>query len=952
MALGYILSPFIQVNDIKGKPICGAKIYVYDANTSEPAVTYSDFDLHFNTNPVITNELGNATIIATDQTFYNVVIHDENDVFLMSKMNIAIDTAAGQVSDVSVSAGNGIEVNRTGNVFTVSVDTDIIATQDDLANKQDKLAAGDNISLDNNTVSVVNRREFVAADPLKFERSNNRLKIYLDDDFGDQFKTKQDEVHFGGEDDKYISYITQDENGNISATVSPLTNLRDIQDGYGINITTVGNTETVAIDESVVALKSEIPVIPAFPAISGGTGIEVAHSTVQNKYVIRADTDVLALKSDIPSGVNISAGDGISITEVSGQSVIECDNTIARTSDIPVVKTTVAGTGININSTTTTETISVDTTAIPTKSQFQAGLNTVITTANNSVTIDTKNNNCLNNGSYSFVYGQNNENAGAYSIVGGQNNTVLGESNAVFGNSDNVANNAKNNLVQGYDACVDGQESNSNIVVGYSVKTSNARQVGNAVFGKNNILYGVSAEGNGVFGANETVNGNYNMVGGYGNTVTANNTVIWGKDNTVNGVAADKDNNFIIGRSNTVSGNSYDRDNGVLGKSNTINIGGGSENYIYGLSNSFTGAGYFNYNVALGSQNTLECSANSTYDNVLIGASNKIYGKGWANGLFGYSNKTNGESNTYIVGYQNEIKGPNVLYAGIYGNQNSIETKEITDGNRLYYVGIMGSYNELKYTTAIPNTDYHKNYIFGCDNRFTNPDDYNVAIGKSIVVNETTNSFTYGYSLSADSNTTKIGYNNNYIKIDGTNAYKVINGTAGVIATTNDLSTYLPASTFNTYTAAHASDDVTAYTAGPGIDITNHVISTTDSKYKPVVAGVLDSNLTKIIYTKEVVDYDRFLIQLQKDGNTFRVFLYNHADSNRPLKVFINGSTWGYVGYNSTEKIYEMTSNPSYLLLNIQIVGYGIGYDLPIYEYNLIQNGSQYSLYKVHEYDV
>ena len=892
----------------------------------------------------------------------------------MSKMNIAIDTAAGQVSDVSVSAGNGIEVNRTGNVFTVSVDTDIIATQDDLANKQDKLAAGDNISLDNNTVSVVNRREFVAADPLKFERSNNRLKIYLDNDFGDQFKTKQDEVHFGGESDKYISYITQDENGNISATVSPLTNLRDIQDGYGINITTVGNTETVAIDQSVVALKSDIPTIPT---ISGGYGIDVTHVGLANKYIIRADTDVLAKKSDIPSGISISAGDGISITEVSGQSVIACDNTIARTSDIPDVKTTVAGTGININSTTTTETISVDTTAIPTKNQFRGGLNTVITTANNSVIIDTKTDaNSLNYGAYCFILGQNNELGGANTLLGGQNSTNMGISNLMMGDSLYAAPNSENNILVGNDVRCQGQYDNCNIGVGYNVQYAGSRQKGNAMFGITQNLYGVSAEGNAIFGYNDTVSGNYNMIGGEHNIVSANNTVVFGKDNTVNGAASDKNNNFIIGRSNSVSGNSYDRDNGVLGESNTIRMGGGSENYIVGYNNSFTGAGYFNYNVALGSYNTLECSGNSTYDNVLIGASNKTYGKGWANGLFGYNNKTNGESNTYIVGYTNEIKGPNVLYANIYGNSNSIETTESADGNRLYYVGIIGSYNELKYTNAIPNTDYHKNYIFGCDNRFTNPCDYNVAIGKSITVNGTTNSYTLGYSITAESNTTKIGYNNNYIKIDGTNAYKVINGTAGVIATTNDLSNYattaslsnyattaslsnyattaalnnyLLTSTFNTYTAAHAGDDVTAYTAGNGINITDHVIST--AKYKPVAAGRLDSDLARAVYVKTMVYADRFAITLQYENNTFRVFIYNHADTNRPLMVYVNGTKFGYIITNATTKIYETTS-PEYLLLNIQLVGMGIGYDIPMYEYNLIQQANDYSLYKVHEYDV
>ena len=536
-------------------------------------------------------------------------------------------------------------------------------------------------------------------------------------------------------------------------------------------------------------------------------------------------------------------------------------------------------------------------------------------------------------------------------MLGGQNSTNMGISNLMMGDSLYAAANSENNILVGNDVRCQGQYDNCNIGVGYNVQYAGSRQKGNAMFGITQNLYGVSAEGNAIFGYNDTVSGNYNMIGGEHNIVSANNTVVFGKDNTVNGAANDKNNNFIIGRSNAVSGNSYDRDNGVLGKSNTINIGGGSENYIYGLSNSFTGAGYFNYNVALGSQNTLECSANSTYDNVLIGESNKIYGKGWANGLFGYDNSANSESNSYIIGYQNGIKGPNVLYAGIYGNDNNIETTETTDGHRLECVGILGAYNDLKYNTAIPAGDYVKEYIVGCDNEFTNPGNYNVAIGKGISLNGKTYSYTLGYSLSAESNTTKVGYDKNYIKIDGTNAYKVINGTTGVIATTNDLSNYLPTSTFNTYSAAHASDDVTPYTAGGGINITNHVISTTDSVYKPIASGELNTELTKIIYTKEVVNYDRFLIQLQKVGSTFRVFLYNHADSNRPITVYINGSKWGVVSQNDTTKIYE-TSTPNYLLLNLQFIGYGIGTDLPIYEYDLVANQNIYSLYKVHEYDV
>ena len=192
MALGYLLEPFIQVNTILGTPVVGAKIYVYKANTSNLAVTYNDFEGHLNTNPIRTNTLGNCTIIADDNQTYDIEIRDALNILLMSKKNVSIVGTSGQSSDITVDAGYGITVSRNGNTFTVAVDTDIIATQDDLADKQDKLAAGANIEITNdNTINVVNRREVVTEWPIKLERGNNRVKFYLDDDYGNQFKTQK-----------------------------------------------------------------------------------------------------------------------------------------------------------------------------------------------------------------------------------------------------------------------------------------------------------------------------------------------------------------------------------------------------------------------------------------------------------------------------------------------------------------------------------------------------------------------------------------------------------------------------------------------------------------------------------------------------------------------------------------------------------------------------------------
>ena len=267
MALGYLLEPFIQIQNVNGTPIVGAKIYVYNADTTNLATTYNDFEGHLNTNPVITDDLGNATIIADDGIEYDVSVHDENNLLLFTKKYISIDKTSSAGGTTQVAPGYGITVERVGNVFTVSVDTDLIATQDDLANKQDKLQAGANIEITNdNVVNVVNRREVVTEWPIKLVRGNNRVKFYIDDDYANQFKTKQDEVNFGGGANEVITYIAQDENGEIEATVRELDipSPRSITEGTGIDITEGESTDTIAVDTSVVALKSEIPTLPYY----------------------------------------------------------------------------------------------------------------------------------------------------------------------------------------------------------------------------------------------------------------------------------------------------------------------------------------------------------------------------------------------------------------------------------------------------------------------------------------------------------------------------------------------------------------------------------------------------------------------------------------------------------------------------------------------------------------
>ena len=186
MVLGYLISPVVQIVDSHGKPIVGAKIYVYKAGTTNTVNTYCDFSNHYNPTPVLTDTLGNCTIIASDDMIYDIVVKDNRNNLLMSKDNLTVSSGINPDINLRFNEGYGIIIRKNGNTVTIAVDTDVIATKDDLATKQDKMYAGDNIEITpQNQINVVNRRELLAEYPIKMDRSNNRLTLYIDEEYLD-----------------------------------------------------------------------------------------------------------------------------------------------------------------------------------------------------------------------------------------------------------------------------------------------------------------------------------------------------------------------------------------------------------------------------------------------------------------------------------------------------------------------------------------------------------------------------------------------------------------------------------------------------------------------------------------------------------------------------------------------------------------------------------------------
>lgn len=186
--ISWLLQPLVQIVDKNGNPVVGAKVYVYYSTPETLATIYSDDSGTVQENPVLTDTLGNVTIFADTEYLYDVIVYDPNGNLLFGKKHIAPASLLDVTSnEVKVEAGEGINVTKTvseGQItYTVSCDFDVVALEANVAQKQDKLEAGQNIEITNqNIINVTGRKSFVVHSPLKINLTDNRAILSIDED--------------------------------------------------------------------------------------------------------------------------------------------------------------------------------------------------------------------------------------------------------------------------------------------------------------------------------------------------------------------------------------------------------------------------------------------------------------------------------------------------------------------------------------------------------------------------------------------------------------------------------------------------------------------------------------------------------------------------------------------------------------------------------------------------
>lgn len=130
MALGYLLSPALQVENINGKPLVGGTITVYRHGTTNPYITYKDFTGDRNPADVVLNNKGMAVILADPNLVYDVYCRDADGVEQWSRLNVTVADPIGSgdgriynitSDDGSITSTSSVDVQTGVTTFDLSL---------------------------------------------------------------------------------------------------------------------------------------------------------------------------------------------------------------------------------------------------------------------------------------------------------------------------------------------------------------------------------------------------------------------------------------------------------------------------------------------------------------------------------------------------------------------------------------------------------------------------------------------------------------------------------------------------------------------------------------------------------------------------------------------------------------------------------------------------------------
>ena len=254
-----------QFQNKNGSNLVSGKVYIYYQGRTALATTYHDeAGTVVNSNPVLLDNNGRATVFADTIYSYTIVVCDYYGKELFSQ-DITLHDAISTAKDVIVMGSDGsVKVDTTtlpnGVQYDLSVNTNIIATKksvDDVKTDLNNLTG----KVDNHTTQI----EQIQEDIVGIESTVAKKK------------DKQDELNFNGSATKTIKKITQYPNGELNVEFADIDlpqevpNVDITSEDSSVNITTSvdAGTNTKTFDLSVNV--EDAPTFGRFVANNGLT---------------------------------------------------------------------------------------------------------------------------------------------------------------------------------------------------------------------------------------------------------------------------------------------------------------------------------------------------------------------------------------------------------------------------------------------------------------------------------------------------------------------------------------------------------------------------------------------------------------------------------------------------------------------------------------------------------
>ena len=125
MALGYLISPVIQIENEDGKPLVGGHVAVYRHGTTVPYITYKDFNGDLNPASVPLNAIGSCILIADDATAYDIYVTNRFGGEVLSRLGVTVNGGVGGTGVVTLTSSDGsIVITNDGGAYDITMAND------------------------------------------------------------------------------------------------------------------------------------------------------------------------------------------------------------------------------------------------------------------------------------------------------------------------------------------------------------------------------------------------------------------------------------------------------------------------------------------------------------------------------------------------------------------------------------------------------------------------------------------------------------------------------------------------------------------------------------------------------------------------------------------------------------------------------------------------------------